>query len=115
MSWTKVTYTDSIPLREGRCVEFGRKEIAIFRLPDKFLAVDNRCPHNQGPLCDGMVTGQSVVCPLHGWKVCLDSGRVTRPDVPVGVRTYPVRVVDGIIEIQLSSAKEKDSEQEEAA
>ena len=105
MAWNKVTTTDSIPLREGRAVRLGRREIAIFRLPDRFLAIDNMCPHNQGPLADGIVKGTTVVCPLHGWNVCLESGKVCKPDVPVSVRSYPVRVANGIIEIDLSAAE----------
>lgn len=105
MSWIRITDTGSIPLREGRTVKIGRREIAIFHLPDRFVAVDNLCPHNQGPLADGIVKGGSVVCPLHGWNICLESGRVCKPDLPVGVRTYPVRVADGIIEIEIRAER----------
>jgi len=103
MSWTRITKTESVPVREGRTVKLGRREIAIFHLPEKFVAIDNMCPHNQGPLADGIVKGSTVVCPLHGWNICLESGRVCKPDLPVSVRTYPVRVVDDIIEIDLSA------------
>ena len=103
MNWVKVTEIGNIPLREGRCVKLGNHEVAIFRLPDKVLAVDNRCPHNLGPLCDGITSGTSVTCPLHGWKIDLESGAVKKPDVPLRVRTYPVRLVDGIIEVELQS------------
>ena len=49
------------------------------RAGDQFLATDNQCPHKGGPLCDGIVTGASVVCPLHAWKVNLETGEVERP------------------------------------
>lgn len=106
MNWLKVTQADNIPLREGRSVCIGRREIALFHLPEGFRAIDNRCPHNLGPLCDGMTKGTTVVCPLHGWNINLETGKVLKPDVPVGVTTYPVRVQDGIVEIQLPEAKE---------
>ncbi|MBL8220181.1 MAG: nitrite reductase small subunit NirD [Bryobacterales bacterium] len=105
MQWIKITKVDNIPPREGRAVQVGQREIAIFHMPDGIKAIDNRCPHNQGPLCDGITSGGSVVCPLHGWKVCLDSGRVTRPDLPIRVRTYPVKVEDVVIQIQLSEER----------
>ena len=105
MQWIKITNVDNIPPREGRAVQVGQREIAIFNMPDGIKAIDNSCPHNQGPLCDGITSGGSVVCPLHGWKVCLDSGRVTRPDLPIRVRTYPVKVEDGVIQIQLSEER----------
>jgi nitrite reductase (NADH) small subunit len=96
--WIRVTDVSNIPEREGRAVAIGDRDIAIFNLGDRVLAADNRCPHEGGPLCDGIVTGDSVVCPLHTWKVSLVSGRVERPTgAERCVRTYPARVEDGII------------------
>ena len=60
--------------------------------------------HGSGPLCDGITGGTTVVCPLHGWKICLESGNVERPNVEASVRTYPVRVNDGIIEMNIAPA-----------
>ncbi len=101
MSWIRITQTADIPLREGRAVHLGGEEIAIFNLGEKFLAVSNRCPHRGGPLADGIVSGDSVVCPLHAWKICLDSGQVVRPpEQGACTRTFPVRVIDGIIHVQ---------------
>jgi len=110
MSWIQITRVENIPLREGRAVKVGEEEVAIFNLGDKFLAVANRCPHKGGPLADGIVSGESVVCPLHAWKVCLSTGEVRRPAEPVAcTRSYPVEVVNGIVMVQLAS------EQREAA
>jgi nitrite reductase (NADH) small subunit len=101
MSWIRITDAENIPLREGRAVQLGEEEIAIFNLGERFLAVSNRCPHRGGPLADGIVAGDAVVCPLHAWKVCLLSGEVKRPqEEDACVRTFPVRVVDGIVHIK---------------
>lgn len=103
--WVRVTRCESVPLREGRAVTLAGREIAIFNLGDRFLATDNRCPHQGGPLCDGIVAGESVVCPLHAWKVRLDSGTVERPALAeVCVTTYPTRVDDGIVWLGLPLA-----------
>jgi nitrite reductase (NADH) small subunit len=120
MNWLRITNPESIPLREGRCVDLGDREIAIFNLgTDKagnprLAAVDAACPHRGGPLCDGIVTGsgapslagsrvlgQAVVCPLHGWKIDLETGYVLKPEVSVKVDTYEVRVRDRIVEIAI--------------
>ena len=60
--WIRVTAVENLPLREGRAVTLGDREIALFNLGDRVLATDNRCPHKGGPLCDGIVTGDAVVC-----------------------------------------------------
>ena len=98
-------------------VTIGSREIAIFNLGpsteggagERFLATDNECPHQGGPLCDGIVTGESVVCPLHAWKVNLANGCVERPAQGKEhcVSTYPTRVDDGIVVIGVPVAETK--------
>jgi nitrite reductase [NAD(P)H] small subunit len=104
MKWIRVTKVENIPLREGRSVTIGDDELAIFNLGDRFVAVDNACPHRGGPLCDGIVSGTAVVCPLHGYKVCLETGKVLKPDVAVRVDTYPVRVKDDVVLVRVEEA-----------
>jgi nitrite reductase (NADH) small subunit len=101
--WVRVTACDNVPPREGRAAMVGDCEIALFNLGDRFLAVDNRCPHQGGPLGDGIVTGAAVVCPLHGWKVNLETGAVERPTAAAGtcVRAYATRIEDSIVLVEL--------------
>lgn len=103
--WVRVAGVEAIPLREGRSVRLGAHEIAIFNLGDRFLAVANRCPHQGGPLADGIVAGGTVVCPLHSWKVCLESGAVRKPDVAACVPTYPTRIEDGVVFVGLGTSE----------
>lgn len=101
-TWVRVASCDSVPLREGRAVRVAGRELAIFNLGDRFLAIDNRCPHKGGPLGDGIVAGASVVCPLHGWKVGLASGQVERPaGHQACVAAYPVRIAGGAVIVGL--------------
>jgi nitrite reductase (NADH) small subunit len=100
--WIRITAVENIPPREGRAVVVGDREIALFNLGDRFLAVDNRCPHKGGPLCDGIVAGAAVVCPLHAWKVSLETGAVERPaNANTCVGTYPTRVDGGVVSVEL--------------
>jgi nitrite reductase (NADH) small subunit len=105
--WIRITACENIPVREGRSVQLAGREIAIFNLGDRFMATDNECPHKGGPLCDGIVTGTSVVCPLHAWKISLESGMVERPAGADAhcVSTYPVRVEDGVVVVGLPAAR----------
>ena len=80
--WTKITRVENIPPREGRAVKIGDLEIAIFNLNGRFLTIENACPHKGGPLCDGIVTGTAVVCPLHGRHFDLETGMPVRASEP---------------------------------
>ena len=104
--WVRIAAADSLPAREGRAVIVGGHEIALFNLGDRFFATDNRCPHRGGPLCDGIVTGAAVVCPLHAWKIDLRTGGVERPAGGAAcVRAYPTRVEDGVVFIDVAIVK----------
>jgi nitrite reductase (NADH) small subunit len=102
--WVQVADCANIPLREGKAVEIGGRRIAIFNLGDSFLAIDNRCPHRGGPLSDGIVSGSNVVCPLHAWTFDLTSGAVVNhPESQACVATFPVRVEQGILWVEIPS------------
>lgn len=101
-AWVCVTPQSNIPLREGRAIQLGGHEIAIFNLGDRVLAVANRCPHRGGPLSDGLLADGVVVCPLHAWKIALASGNVERPaGREACVATYAARLENGLIYVAL--------------
>ena len=108
--WLRIAYSSDIPAREGRAVRVGEREIAIFNLGTRFLAVDNRCPHRGGPLADGIVSGVKVVCPLHAWKFSLEDGQgASAPSRGSCVQVFPTRVEGGIVllEVPLGSEDEE--------
>lgn len=109
--WTRITRTENIPPRQGRSIRLGRMEIAIFNLGDRFLAIENKCPHQGGPLCDGIVAGTSVVCPLHGWRFDLETGGATRASAPACVTTFPTRVEDGIVLVNAAAGSRIDDQE----
>ncbi len=101
--WIRITHCENIPLREGRAIKVGNREIAVFNLGDRFLALDNRCPHQGGPLADGIIAGTTVVCPLHAWKIDLVSGAVSKPsDTASCLHAYPTRVEEGVIFLDIA-------------
>jgi nitrite reductase (NADH) small subunit len=102
-AWVRVAYSCDIPLREGRTLQIGGREIAIFNLGDRFLAIENRCPHKGGPLAEGIVSGAAVVCPLHAWKFSLETGKGVNPASELScVQSFPTRVERGVVLIQMN-------------
>ena len=101
-TWHSICKLDEIPRAGGRTVHAGDLSIALFRLSDDSVrAIENRCPHKNGPLVEGVISGGDVLCPLHNWRVNLDSGEVAAPESGC-VTTFPVKVEDnGLILIQL--------------
>ena len=108
--WLRITACENIPPREGRATMAGGREIALFNLGDRFLAVDNRCPHKGGPLSDGIVTGDIGGLPAAAWKVSLETGCVERPaDSGACVRTYATRIDAGVVLVELPGRLERET------
>ncbi len=108
--WHDVGSLDELE-REGRVVaSVGGRELGVLldRPAGRLVAVRNRCPHQGGPLCHGLVAEriggspgayelqqQSVLrCPWHGWEFDVESG-ICRDDPKMRVAVYPVKVDKG--------------------
>ena len=113
-NWMRVTPTEHIPSLEGRSVRIGGREVAIFNLRGRFVTIENKCPHKGGPLCDGIVSGTTVVCPLHGWRFDLDTGLAVRASLPACVTTFPTRVEEGVILVDIDHGSRIESEEDAA-
>jgi nitrite reductase/ring-hydroxylating ferredoxin subunit len=73
-------------LKPGECktVLAGDRELALANVAGKFYCLDNVCPHQGGPLGEGMLDGRTLTCPWHGWRFDVTSGK--SPVIP-GVQT----------------------------
>lgn len=101
MEKIKVSRIDELTPLIGKKVFVNDKEIGLFLTNEgEIFAVNNICPHKEGPLSEGTVSGNYVYCSLHDQKIDLKTGDVQEPDTGC-VETYPVEVVDGDIFICL--------------
>jgi len=99
--WKEVANLDEIPRLGSRVVEVENgSSIALFRTSDdRIFALRDACPHQQGPLSQGIVAGHTVTCPLHNWKIDLASGEALAPDEGCTM-VYPVKVEAGVVHLQ---------------
>ena len=101
--WIEIGMLDDIPRLGARVVQTPDGDIAVFRTADdRVFALRDRCPHKGGPLSQGIVHGTRVACPLHDWKVHLDTGLAVAPDEGCAAR-FPVRVEGGTIFLSLAA------------
>ena len=89
-------------LAPGRCrsILAGGRDVALFNVEGSFYALDNTCPHRGGPLGEGDLKGYLVFCPLHAWQFDVRSG-VCPVTESMRAEPIPVRVVDGVVQVQL--------------
>ncbi len=107
MARIKVSRVSEIPAGESKIVRVGENEIGIFNVNGRYVALQNRCPHQGAPLCRGQITGTNlpskpgdyswdrdgeiIRCPWHGWEFDLLSG-CALADESIQVKTFPVEV-----------------------
>ncbi len=90
--WIEVGKIDDIPRKGARVVRTGEGDIAVFRTADdRIFALRDKCPHKGGPLSQGIVHDTKVACPLHDWKIQLDTGEAVAPDEGCAA-TFPVKL-----------------------
>lgn len=100
--WVRVCGTGEAPA-EGKVAEADANGVAIClaRIEGELAAVDNVCPHRQGPLSEGWIEGHAVVCPWHSWAFDLRTGVAEPPDRGI-VKVFPVRVEGNDVFVNIS-------------
>jgi nitrite reductase (NADH) small subunit len=100
--WIEIGTLDDIPRQGARVVRRADGDIAVFRtLDDGVFALRDQCPHKGGPLSQGIVHGHKVTCPMHDWKISLETGTAVAPDEGCAAR-FPVRVEGGKVFLLLT-------------
>jgi len=107
--WKNIGPLDNIPIQGARRLCFGHhgRPIAVFRTGrDGVFALIDACPHRRGPLSEGIVSGDTVTCPLHNWVIDLTVGQALAPDEG-STPTLPVRIIAGEVHVGLPFAAEE--------
>ena len=88
-----------LPAGERLFVEVEGRAIVLFNLAGQLFAIGDICTHDNGPLGDGEVDGDEVVCPRHGARFDILTGKATSLPALVDIPAYPVRILEGMVEI----------------
>lgn len=100
MSWVTVAPAASIAPGDYATVELANGFVAVFNVDGEFFAIDDVCTHDGGGLAGGALEDHLVICPRHGARFCLRTGKALTPPAYEPVRRYATRVTDGVVEVQ---------------
>ncbi len=96
----RICPVDTIPPGTGIRVQLEDREVALFRTRgDRFFALENRCPHREGPISEGMLSGNTLICPLHSMRIDLATGTLSNgADEGAGtIKVFRTELKDGYI------------------
>jgi 3-phenylpropionate/trans-cinnamate dioxygenase ferredoxin subunit len=98
-----VTGVDELRNGERIFIEIDDRSIVLFNIAESFFAIADICSHDDGPVGEGDLEGFQVICPRHGARFDVRNGKVLSLPAYVDIPAYPVRVMDGQIEIGVPS------------
>lgn len=97
----KAATVEAIPPGTAQQLTLAGTTIALFNIDGEFYAIDNTCTHQGGPLAEGTVEGDEVICPWHGAVFNIKTGEVQGPPAGRNVSSFPVRVNGSDIEVAI--------------
>ncbi len=101
-AWVEACATDDIETEDVIRFDHEGRTYAIYRSPDDaFYATDGICTHEHALLSDGLVLDEIIECPKHNGRFDYRTGKAKGAPVCVDLRTFPVRIEDGKVFIQV--------------
>ena len=99
--WIDVAPESELSPGNRKVVTTPYVEVAVFNLDGEFYAIEDICSHDGGELASGACEGDQIICPRHGARFCVRDGRALTPPAYENIDTFPVRVENGMVQIDL--------------
>jgi 3-phenylpropionate/trans-cinnamate dioxygenase ferredoxin subunit len=98
--WVDVAAIGEFVESEPIIVDVDDTEVAVFKIGDRFYAIEDLCSHEEFTLTDGEVEGDTITCPAHGAKFCIRTGEALSAPAYEPVATFATRVENGIVQVR---------------
>jgi nitrite reductase (NADH) small subunit len=99
--FVEIAKTHDLPTGRAMVRTIGDRRIALYHIPSGFFATENTCPHRGGPLGEGDIIFNEIVCPWHLWSFEIETGVcVGNPEIRIA--THDVRVEGDRILVRLT-------------
>jgi len=101
--WIDVVPISELPAGGRKVVHSEIGPIAIFNLAGELFAIEDLCTHDGGELASGTLNGDQIICPRHGSRFCIRTGKVLTPPAYEDIETFPTRIENKIIQVDIDS------------
>ena len=104
MPLVNVAPLDEFPPGSVKIVTAGSIAVGVYNLDGELFALEDRCSHDDGPLCEGEFDAEEgfAVCPRHGSRIDIRTGAALTLPAVFPVDTFPVVVEDGIVKVDVA-------------
>lgn len=101
LNWIDIASLAELPADDVIGVSTGSRDVALYSVDGEVFATDNMCTHGNARLCDGFLEDGKIECPLHQGQFDVRTGKALCAPLTEDLRTIPVRVMDGRVQIQV--------------
>ena len=102
--WIDVTSVGDVEAGVPCVVDFDGTPVALFLIDGEYFAIEDRCTHDDAEIASGRVEGHQIVCPRHGARFCLRTGKVMKPPAYEDLACFSVRIHDGRVLLRDAAA-----------
>lgn len=99
-NWIDVIPDVSLGEGEHAIVDVDTMAIAVFRIDGELYAIEDACTHDGAEIASGRLEGSEIVCPRHGARFCIKTGKVLKAPAYEDLTCFPVRVENGMIQVR---------------
>jgi len=97
--WISVLAVEALTPGMHKLLELEQIDLLLVNISGEFFAIENRCSHDDGDLSSGEICDAEITCPRHGARFNLKTGAVLSPPAFENIATYPVRVIDNMVQV----------------
>jgi 3-phenylpropionate/trans-cinnamate dioxygenase ferredoxin subunit len=90
-NWTDVGPAVSLSEGEPLHVDFDGLSVAVFEINGSLLAIEDVCSHDRNPISEGCIENDQIICPRHGARFCLRTGRALTAPAYEDIQTFAVK------------------------
>jgi len=100
--WVNVAPLNELEPGSRKVVSTEIGPIVVFNLDGEFFAIADACTHDGGELASGACEGDQIICPRHGSRFCIKTGKVLTPPAYEDVEIFSVQIDNNIIQVDIS-------------
>lgn len=98
--WIDVEAQETFTPGTRRSIDVNGTLVAVFNLDGVYYAIEDVCTHDGGLLADGELDGEQIVCPRHGARFSIKTGKVLAPPAYEDITPFPVRIEAGVVQVR---------------
>jgi 3-phenylpropionate/trans-cinnamate dioxygenase ferredoxin subunit len=98
--WINVIEDNALSDNEHIVVDVDGTDVVIFKLADRLYALEDVCTHDGGDIACGQIEGDEIICPRHGARFCIKTGKVKSAPAYEDIECFPLRIEGGMVQIR---------------